>query len=408
MLVLSLAFVAFAPMSQNFTAHPFVWMIGGFFVLAVVAQLRGKWARFDRNFALLLAAEFAVIFFLAPKDADPQVVLALRSAAWTSLVLLNGALLIGPWSRFTDFGLHFYKHRRHIGVTAFLFGLLHAHLVLRNYFNYDLSAIQQDPFLFFGLTALLVMAILAAISWDYVQKKVPALAWKITHTVLLFAYSGILFWFWRIGGSALFTWQKILLITFLVYWILVAPWSVIRLVLRFVNGWKQVHVLVYIAYAAMMVHVSTGVLAARPLGFKILFWGLFATVTLSHVAGWIMKIITDRHVRRAEEKVVIEGKTYYKLGHERSFHEGRGTLIRIGKVDLAIYKYQGKLFAMSNRCPHQGGPIYKGEIRNGYVECPWHRYQFSVSSGKGPPGYDDVIPYYHVAVRDGVGYVAID
>ncbi len=41
----------------------------------------------------------------------------------------------------------------------------------------------------------------------------------------------------------------------------------------------------------------------------------------------------------------------------------------------------GLLLAVSNVCPHKLGPLAKGQIVNGLVECPWHGYTFNLEKG---------------------------
>jgi nitrite reductase/ring-hydroxylating ferredoxin subunit len=41
----------------------------------------------------------------------------------------------------------------------------------------------------------------------------------------------------------------------------------------------------------------------------------------------------------------------------------------------------GELLAFASICPHMLGPLDRGDIRNGVVECPWHGYRFDVRSG---------------------------
>ncbi|MGO9898199.1 MAG: Rieske (2Fe-2S) protein [Solirubrobacteraceae bacterium] len=31
---------------------------------------------------------------------------------------------------------------------------------------------------------------------------------------------------------------------------------------------------------------------------------------------------------------------------------------------------------MSNRCPHQGGPLGEGSIETGMLRCPWHGHDY--------------------------------
>jgi phenylpropionate dioxygenase-like ring-hydroxylating dioxygenase large terminal subunit len=42
-----------------------------------------------------------------------------------------------------------------------------------------------------------------------------------------------------------------------------------------------------------------------------------------------------------------------------------------------------RLGPYSSVCPHMGGPLDSGQIANGEVICPWHRFRFDLSTGQG-------------------------
>lgn len=52
-----------------------------------------------------------------------------------------------------------------------------------------------------------------------------------------------------------------------------------------------------------------------------------------------------------------------------------------GKV-FALANVAGKLFAINNVCLHRGGPLGQGELHGQLVTCPWHGWQYDVTSGK--------------------------
>lgn len=50
--------------------------------------------------------------------------------------------------------------------------------------------------------------------------------------------------------------------------------------------------------------------------------------------------------------------------------------------DVIIAKVDGKLYAMDSRCPHAGGYITDGPLREGkYTNCPLHNYNFDPKNG---------------------------
>ena len=61
--------------------------------------------------------------------------------------------------------------------------------------------------------------------------------------------------------------------------------------------------------------------------------------------------------------------------------EGSAKLVRINNEEIAVFKHQGKLCALQNICPHEGGQLSAGRIEDGKVVCPLHGYRFDVTSG---------------------------
>jgi nitrite reductase/ring-hydroxylating ferredoxin subunit len=49
---------------------------------------------------------------------------------------------------------------------------------------------------------------------------------------------------------------------------------------------------------------------------------------------------------------------------------------------IALFNVDGSFFALDGVCPHQGGPLGKGQLSGCIVTCPWHGWQFDVRSGQ--------------------------
>ena len=82
--------------------------------------------------------------------------------------------------------------------------------------------------------------------------------------------------------------------------------------------------------------------------------------------------------------------------------EGTKRKLHIGDVDVVVGRHQGALFALAEKCAHQGGPLSEGELKDGTLVCPWHGSTFCVPSGElvhGPSAYDQ--PCYETRVVDG-------
>src|SRR5687767_7932431 len=56
---------------------------------------------------------------------------------------------------------------------------------------------------------------------------------------------------------------------------------------------------------------------------------------------------------------------------------------------LAVGMADGVPFAVSNVCRHQFAKLGQGQVREGCLECPWHRARYDVRTGEmvsGPKG----------------------
>ena len=49
---------------------------------------------------------------------------------------------------------------------------------------------------------------------------------------------------------------------------------------------------------------------------------------------------------------------------------------------VALFNVEGTFYAMDGVCPHAGGPLGEGTLRGTVVTCPWHGWQFDVTSGE--------------------------
>jgi len=49
---------------------------------------------------------------------------------------------------------------------------------------------------------------------------------------------------------------------------------------------------------------------------------------------------------------------------------------------VALANVDGVYHAIDGLCPHQGGPLGTGVLCNEILTCPWHGWQFDVTSGR--------------------------
>jgi nitrite reductase (NADH) small subunit len=55
---------------------------------------------------------------------------------------------------------------------------------------------------------------------------------------------------------------------------------------------------------------------------------------------------------------------------------------QVDGLTVAIANVGNKFYAISNTCLHRGGPLGQGLLQGVAVTCPWHGWQYDVTSGK--------------------------
>lgn len=71
--------------------------------------------------------------------------------------------------------------------------------------------------------------------------------------------------------------------------------------------------------------------------------------------------------------------------------EGKPIRVTVGESDVLLYRADGRVFAIGNRCAHQGAPLHRGRVQ-GFgeilaVTCPAHGSMFRLNDGtvmRGP------------------------
>jgi len=74
---------------------------------------------------------------------------------------------------------------------------------------------------------------------------------------------------------------------------------------------------------------------------------------------------------------------YTKICRYDELKEKIGRRFFVDDVEIALFKVEDKIYALSNICPHQKTHlIHEGFIEEGKVTCPVHGWQFELQSGR--------------------------
>src|SRR5574341_1778886 len=73
---------------------------------------------------------------------------------------------------------------------------------------------------------------------------------------------------------------------------------------------------------------------------------------------------------------------FEKICSTSEVEEGKGKKFTIKGKDIAVFKLNGKFFAIENTCPHQGGSLADGMLNEKIITCPLHSWQFDITTGE--------------------------
>src|SRR5882762_3674934 len=276
--------------------------------------------------------------------------LIIRAAGSAAFLLLHVVLCIGPLCRLDSRFLPLLYNRRHLGVVTFLLGAVHGIFAIIQFHslgdkdplvsllasNQNFRSLPDFPFQQLGFLALVILFLMAATSHDFwVRNLTPPV-------------------------------------------------------------WKTLHMLVYVAYALLVAHVTLGLLQSEtsPLFAVGTGVGLFTVITL--------------HVAAARREAKVDWKTlgpaaegFVNACALTEIPEKCATVVSLNGERVAIFKYDGKISAISNVCRHQNGPLGEGKIIDGCVTCPWHGYQYLPEDGASPPPFTEKVCTFQTRIVDG-------
>ena len=72
---------------------------------------------------------------------------------------------------------------------------------------------------------------------------------------------------------------------------------------------------------------------------------------------------------------------------------------QVNGTTVAVANVGGQFYAVNNTCLHRGGPLGQGVLEDNVVTCPWHGWQYDVTTGKVTMNPAVGVQNYAVEVR---------
>ncbi|MGH2611349.1 MAG: Rieske (2Fe-2S) protein [Tepidiformaceae bacterium] len=87
---------------------------------------------------------------------------------------------------------------------------------------------------------------------------------------------------------------------------------------------------------------------------------------------------------------------------------GTPTLVEAQGTPVVLVRVGDTVYACSDICTHQGGPLSEGKLSGTRLACPWHGWMFDVKTGECVlPSRGAAVPRYPTRV-DETGSVWVD
>ncbi|MGB0563928.1 MAG: Rieske 2Fe-2S domain-containing protein [Spirulinaceae cyanobacterium] len=321
-----------------------------------VAYKSIQWNQQKVIYDLLLAGTLALYVFLFVSTAEwfggPDIENGLRGV-WiraygsAAFLLLHVILSIGPLTRLSPKFYPLLFNRRHMGVVMFGLGLHHARRAMMWYHD----AGNLDP---------IVSLLTGNTNFGFIPFPFELLGVIALLILGLMAFTSHDFWLHNLTAPI----------------------------------WKALHMGVYIAYALLVGHVLLGALQTNK----------HPVLTISVAIGlvWILGVhfwAARKEAARDHETYPLDADGFADIGSITEIPEDQAKVVTLSGERIAVFKYDGKISAISNVCQHQNGPLGEGKIMDGCITCPWHGYQYRPEDGCSPPPFTEKVPTFTVKLQ---------
>ncbi|NOY28115.1 MAG: Rieske 2Fe-2S domain-containing protein [Oligoflexia bacterium] len=85
--------------------------------------------------------------------------------------------------------------------------------------------------------------------------------------------------------------------------------------------------------------------------------------------------------------------------------EGERSTFKYGRVPIAVFRIDGKLYVIDDECVHENGPLGEGELDGFVVTCPYHNWRYDVRNGDCLTDTNRALSCFSVKEADGYIWV---
>jgi nitrite reductase/ring-hydroxylating ferredoxin subunit len=83
------------------------------------------------------------------------------------------------------------------------------------------------------------------------------------------------------------------------------------------------------------------------------------------------------------------------------------TVVDLEGHTIAVFRAEGRVYAIDAKCPHAGNPLIEGELVGTMLVCAFHGWRFDLETGACLLG-EEPVRRYPAELRDGDVWIDVD
>lgn len=154
-------------------------------------------------------------------------------------------------------------------------------------------------------------------------------------------------------------------------------------------------------YAASAIMRARG--KARTVAVGCAYAGYACTVAAAYLGG---DLVYEHRVGVRREPTPEPPSEFTRAIEEAAVPPNGLVRAQAGDYPLVLFRKDGGVGAVAELCPHKGGHLSEGELREGSVVCPWHNFAFALCDGHPVVGETPYsLDVFETRIRE--GYVEV-
>ncbi|MCA1554810.1 MAG: Rieske 2Fe-2S domain-containing protein, partial [Chloroflexi bacterium] len=95
-----------------------------------------------------------------------------------------------------------------------------------------------------------------------------------------------------------------------------------------------------------------------------------------------VQALSDEASRLETDKDQVVPRRAVTVARVQDIPDGERKLVNVDGLSIGVFHHDGNWYALRNSCLHRGGPVATGKLDCDTLTCPWHGFQYDVTTGR--------------------------